>query len=85
MGLSATYWVHCDLCGEDSGAGQISQDDAWDYVQRGGWWVNRGYGVAVCEECFEANPVPHAQYSNVSCVLCHSGEHTRVLANPALR
>jgi hypothetical protein len=79
MGLSATYWILCDLCGDDSGAGRPTQDEAWSYVQRGGWWVNRGYGAAVCESCYDEDKVYHAQRSNVFCVLCQTGEHIAII------
>jgi hypothetical protein len=78
MGLSATYWILCDLCGDDSGAGKPTQEEAWDHVQRGDWWVNKWYGAAVCEECFDPEAVYHAQNLNVSCVLCLSGEHIAI-------
>lgn len=80
MGLTASYWIDCNLCGLDTGASRPSQDEAWEYAQRGGWWTNRGYGVAVCEDCYDEEKIYHAQRKNVFCVLCQSGEHIAVFA-----
>lgn len=80
MGLSVTYWVHCDLCGEDAGGSKPTLDEAYEQAQASGWSVFRGHGITVCEECTEANTLLHPQYSEVFCVLCASGEHTRVVA-----
>jgi ribosomal protein S27E len=54
-------------------------DDAWDYAQRGGWWIHRGYYVAVCEDCYDPEKIYHAQRKNVFCVLCQTGEHIAVI------
>jgi ribosomal protein S27E len=79
VGLSASYTVDCDLCGTDTGSSQRSVDDAWDYAQRGGWWIHRGYYVAVCEDCYDPEKIYHAQRKNVFCVLCQTGEHIAVI------
>lgn len=79
MGLTASYWIHCDLCGGDGGSSKPSQDEAWDQAQRSDWWINRGYGVAVCWDCYDPDMIYHAQRRNVFCVLCQSGEHIAVI------
>ena len=79
MGLNASYWIDCDLCGTDAGASRATMDDAWDYVSRGGWWINRSYGAAVCDECYDENMIYHAQFRNVFCVLCQTGDHIAII------
>ena len=79
MGLNASYWVDCDICGADAGSSQRTMDDAWDYVVRGDWWTNRGYGAAICDECVDPEVTYHAQYSNTFCVLCQTGEHVAII------
>ena len=54
-------------------------DDAWDYVSRGGWWINRSYGAAVCDECYDENMIYHAQFRNVFCVLCQTGDPIAII------
>ena len=78
MGLKASYTVDCDLCGSDAGASKLTQEEAWEYVIRGDWWVNRWYGAAVCTDCYDPEMVYHAQYLNVRCMLCASGEHIAI-------
>ena len=80
MGLSVSYWVHCDLCGEDAGSSKPTMDEAYEQAKNSGWSVFRGSGVTVCEDCTTANPPLHPQLYNVFCVLCASGEHTKVVA-----
>ena len=79
MGLTVSYGLDCDICGTDTGSSQRTQEDAWDYAWRGGWWVNKGYGAAVCDECYDENKIYHAQFRNVFCVLCQSGEHIAII------
>jgi hypothetical protein len=79
MGISASYWVLCDICGDDAGASRPSQEEAWEYAERGDWWTNRGYGAAVCIGCFDSDVIYHAQYSNTFCVLCQTGEHVAII------
>ena len=50
-----------------------------DYVSRGGWWINRSYGAAVCDECYDENMIYHAQFRNVFCVLCQTGDHIAII------
>jgi len=78
MGLNAQYYITCDLCDTDSGRADLTQEIAWNYVQRGDWWTNRGYGAAVCVDCYDPEKTYHAQNLNVSCVLCISGEHIAI-------
>lgn len=79
MGISASYWVDCDICGEGADSSRPTQAEAWEYVERGDWWTNRGYGAAVCDECFDPDIIYHAQHPNVFCVLCQSGEHIAII------
>ncbi len=79
MGLYASYWIDCDLCGEGSDDSRPTMQEAWDYVQRSDWWINRGYNAAVCDVCFDPDVVYHAQRSNVFCVLCQTGEHLAII------
>lgn len=78
MGLIVSYTLDCDLCGEDVGDSRPSQDEIWDYVRRNDCFINRSYGVYVCEDCFDPEITYHAQNRNVSCVLCLSGEHVAI-------
>lgn len=78
MGLSATYWIHCDLCGEDGGSGKPTLAEAWEQASRADWWIHRWYGAAVCDECFDPEMTYHAKFTNVFCVLCASGEHIAI-------
>lgn len=79
MGLYATYWIDCDICGDGPGTSKPTQDQAWEYVERSDWWTNRWYGAAVCDTCLNPDVVYHAQWSNVFCALCQSGEHVAII------
>jgi hypothetical protein len=80
MGLSVSYTLNCDLCGTDVGASRPTQDEIWDYAWRGDdCYINRHYGAFVCGDCFDPNMIYHAQYRNVFCVLCQSGEHIALI------
>lgn len=80
MGLSISYTLSCNLCGTDTGTSQLTAEDAYAYAARGGWYVNRGYGAAVCDECHdEENDIVHVHPRGHMCVLCLSGEHLEVI------
>lgn len=81
MGISAHYYLYCDLCYLDTGSSRPSLGEAWSYAQNSGWSTNQEHGAAVCDQCYDPDKIYHFQYSNVYCVLCLSGEHVPVVCN----
>lgn len=79
MALSVAYSMYCDLCGADTGASKPTLPELFDHVRYDGW-LNQSYGVWICGECYDPETIYHAQWWNVHCVLCQSGEHVPVIA-----